>query len=121
MKKPLKWAPGTLVARAMERCWVDEEPGDRALSRDEFDQVTPLLYESGAAGLAWRRIRNTNLRNTESGELLRQAYRVQTLRAAMHVPRIQKAFRVLRSAGIEPILIKGWAIACHYSDHALRP
>ena len=121
MTKPLKWAPGNLVAKALTRCWANEDFREYALSREEFDQVTPLLYESGAAGLGWRRIRHTDLSRTESGELLRQAHRLQTLRAAMHEPQIQKTFRVLRGGGFEPILIKGWAIARLYPEPGLRP
>jgi hypothetical protein len=112
---------GKLVARSLQRSWADEDLGDLDMSRDEFDQVTPLLYESGAAALGWRRIRNTSFRDSESGELLRQAHRLLTLRAAIHETSIQKAFRVLRGAGIEPILIKGWAIARVYPELALRP
>src|SRR6185369_11564466 len=121
MTKSLKWAPGKLISKALERSWAHEDPGELELSVEEFDQVTPLLYESGAPGLGWWRIRNSRLRHTKSGELLRQAHRLLTLRAAIHETHIQKIFRVLRSGGVDPILIKGWAIARLYPHPALRP
>ncbi len=43
------------------------------------------------------------------------------LQGAMHETRIQKVFRALRASGIEPILIKGWAVARLYPQLALRP
>ena len=71
--------------------------------------------------LAWWRIRTTELSQTASGESLHQAFRLLTLQGAIYESRIQKAFRLLRAAGIEPILIKGWAIARLYPQPALRP
>lgn len=112
---------GQLVARALERSWTTSKQQKLNFSPEEFDQVTPLLYESGAGGLGWWRIRETKLAKTDCGELLHQAHRLLTLRAAIHETRIQKAFRVLRKANIEPILIKGWAIARLYPELALRP
>lgn len=121
MTKPLKTAPGYLVAKVLKRCWASDGSQNCALSRAEFDQVTPLLYESGAAGLGWRQVRRIELASTESGELLRQAHRLQSLRAVMHEPQIRKAFRVLRDANLEPILIKGWAVERLYPEPGLRP
>lgn len=83
--------------------------------------MTPLLYESGAAGLGWWRVRETEFSQTESGQLLHQAFRLLVLQSAMHETRIRKVFTVLRSVNIEPILIKGWAVARAYPHQALRP
>src|SRR5262245_55889298 len=79
-----------------------------SLSSAQLDEVTPLLYESGAAGLGWWRIRDSGLSQTASGELLHQSFRLLTLHGAMHEARIQKVFSLLRSAEVEPILMKGW-------------
>ncbi|HEX3143977.1 MAG TPA: nucleotidyltransferase family protein, partial [Pyrinomonadaceae bacterium] len=91
------------------------------LSLAEFEAGTPLLYDSGAAGLGWWTIRDTPLADTPSGELLHQAFRLLTLQAAIHQTKIEKVFRYLRAAGVEPILIKGWSIARRYPEPALRP
>src|SRR5207249_6620884 len=87
----------------------------------ELDTVTPLLYGSGAGALGWWRIREADLRTTESGEVLHQAYRLQALQAKIHESKIQKIFSLLRAASVEPILIKGWAISRLYSQAGLRP
>src|SRR5712691_12512832 len=80
-------------------------------SESELDEVTPLLYGSGAAALGWWRIRETDLRTTLSAEVMHQAYRLQALQSGIHEQKIQKVFRALRKASIEPILVKGWAAA----------
>lgn len=112
---------GCLVAATLSKSWVDKPPHDLSLSEPQLDEVTPLLYQSGAAGLGWWRIRASELRETASGVMLHQAFRLQTLQAAIHETKIRKAFRVLRSVNVEPILVKGWAVARAYPHPALRP
>lgn len=87
----------------------------------ELDKVTPVLKKAGTAALVWRMIRGSELGATRSGQELRQIYRLNTLHAGRHEREIQEVFSLLRSAGIEPILIKGWAIARQYPDKGLRP
>src|SRR5262249_52114635 len=48
-------------------------------------------------------------------------YRFQVLQAALQEREIEEIFSLLRSAGVEPILIKGWAIARSYAGQGLRP
>ena len=45
----------------------------------------------------------------------------QTLEAELRANGLEKAFQLFRSAGIEPILVKGWAIARRYPELGLRP
>ncbi|PYS75455.1 MAG: hypothetical protein DMF73_00575 [Acidobacteria bacterium] len=111
---------GSLVRKTLARSWV-ASPDDLVISAKELDEVSPLLYESGAAGLGWWRIHESELRETTSGELLHQAFRFLALQARIHETKIQKVFRSLRAAHIEPILIKGWSIARLYPQPGLRP
>ena len=109
------------MAALLRKCWVASPHTRTPLSAAQFDEVTPLLYGSGAAGLGWWRVRGTDLRDTASGEMLHQAYRLLTLQAAIHESKIRKVFRVLQTANVEPLLIKGWAVARMYPETALRP
>src|SRR2546429_7543002 len=86
----------------------------------ELELIATMLYDSGAAGLAWWRIRDSALKSTSTGDILHQAYRLQALQSAIREERTIAAFRLLRGAGIEPILIKGWAIARFYPHPTLR-
>lgn len=110
---------GRLVAKALRGSWHQSIASD--LTHSDFEAVTPLLYDSGAAGLGWWTIRDTSLAGTPSGELLHQAFRLLTLQAAIHQTKVEKVFRHLRAANVEPILIKGWSIARRYPEPGLRP
>lgn len=111
---------GTLVAAVLASSWRPQPP-PLDLSLSESNEVTPLLYESGAAALGWLRIQATELANSPSGDLLHQAYRLQVLQSSINETKIQKVFRLLRDEGIEPILFKGWAAARLYPQRGLRP
>src|SRR5712692_11964586 len=121
MRRPYVSAVGRLVATSLEGSWRTSPPPEFHLSTEEFEEVTPLLYDSGAVALGWWRIRGTALRETPSGELLHQAFRLLALQANIHQTKIQKLFRLMRAEDVEPILLKGWAVARLYPQPALRP
>src|SRR5258708_4568923 len=112
---------GELISTILRGAWRASPNSDLSFSVEEFDEVTPLLHDSGAAALGWWRIRGTELCDSPSGELMHQAFRLQVLFAKTHETKIQKIFRLLRMAGVEPILIKGWAIGRLYPQFGLRP
>ena len=121
MSRPSVSSRGSLVATALETSWRTSPPAELLLSATQLEEVTPLLYDSGAAALGWWRIRETALRETPSGELLHQAFRLLALQANIHQTKIQKLFQLMRANDVEPILLKGWAIARLYPQPALRP
>ncbi len=121
MKEGSAETRGGLVSAILAGSWRKSNFPSLNISESQLDEVTPLLYDSGAAGLGWWQIRETNLRNTPSGELLHQAFRLLTLQAGIHQTKIQRIFRLMRAEGVEPILLKGWAIARLYPQPALRP
>jgi hypothetical protein len=111
---------GSLVAAVLAGSWRTQPP-PLDISLSEFNEVTPLLYESGAASLGWQRIQSAEFANSPSGDLLHQAYRLQLLQSSINETKIRKVFRLLRSAGIEPLLFKGWSVARLYPQRGLRP
>lgn len=112
---------GQLVANALSGAWRSDQILDFELTSEELDEVTPLLYGSGAAALGWWRVRSTNVAETPSGAVLHQAYRLLALQAAIHEQKIEKLFRLLRQAGVEAVLAKGLAVARLYPESGLRP
>jgi hypothetical protein len=56
-----------------------------------------------------------------SADVLLQAYRLSTLESAVREQQVGQAFAVLRGAGVEPLLAKGWAAARFYPEPGLRP
>lgn len=114
-------AQGELVARALRGAWRAKDLPPFDLSETELDQITPLLMGSGTAALGWRVVERSALRESSSGELLHQAYRLQSLQAEIQQQKIEKVFRLLREAALDAILAKGWAAAGLYPNRTLRP
>jgi hypothetical protein len=101
--------------------WRHSPTSSLNISEQQLDEITPLLYGSGAAALGWWQVRQTELKTTPSAEVLHQAYRLQVLQSAIHEEKIKTVFRLLRESSIEPMLVKGWAAASLYPERALRP
>ena len=111
---------GKWIAAALMGGWRLSPP-PLSLSPADLAEITPLLLGSGAAALGWWRVRHSKLQSCPAASQLKQGYRLHILQTAIHEPQIQKAFAVLRSAGVEPLLAKGWAAAQLYPEQGLRP
>ena len=109
-----------LIARLLSGAWRIEIP-PLEMSAEQLAEIAPLLLGSGAGALGWRRVKDCHLRSSFAGLELQQAYRHHTLQAALHERDIKESFALLRSRGIEPVLVKGWSIARLYSEKGLRP
>ena len=113
---------GKLVASALAGTWrASPPPPPSSLSPGALTEITPLLLRTGAASLAWWRVRSSALRTSAAAHELRQAYRLYTLQAGPKEGQIVQAITLLRSAGVEPLLVKGWAVARLYPERGLRP
>jgi hypothetical protein len=116
----LEESNASLLAAALRGAWRrSPEPLD--VSEQELGQVTDQLLVSGAAGLVWWRARLSSLKHCPAAEPLKHAYRYQTLQSDLQEQEIALIFTRLRERGIEPILVKGWAIAQSYAEQGLRP
>ncbi len=113
---------GKLVASALAGSWrVSPPPPPPSLSPAALNAVTPLLLRTGAASLGWWRVRSSELSTSAAAHELQQAYRMYTLQAGRQERKIVRAITLLRSAGVEPLLVKGWAVARLYAERGLRP
>lgn len=110
----------SLVAFALAGAWRDVAPA-LELSAEDLDRITPLLLKSGAAALCWRRVRQSELRDAPAAKELKQAYRRCALQNVLNQQAIERAIALLRSVGVEPILVKGWAAARLYPEQGVRP
>jgi putative nucleotidyltransferase-like protein len=112
-----KQSKGELIARALAGAWRDA-PDSLALRERELEEITPMLLVSGSAALVWRRLRESG--RAGEAERLREAHRFYALQEAVYERRVKQAFALLRSAGIEAVLVKGWAIARLYPEKGMR-
>jgi hypothetical protein len=111
---------GAGLARILAGAWRHDPPA-LSLSAEEAAAVVPSLIRTGAAGLAWWRLRDSDVSARPGLGALQQAFRLQALHAAIRQAGVTEAAALLRGAGIEALLGKGWAIARQYPDIALRP
>lgn len=111
---------GRLVTKSLAGSWRPR-PGIQCISTEEMVGAWKLLLGSGAGGLAWHSIRESELASSPLAFQFQQAYRKHTLEAARHERDIKTIFTLLRSNNIEPILIKGWSIARLYPEKGMRP
>ena len=112
--------PGALLATLLEGAWRSSSSIPEELA-EELPRLKSLLLESGLAALTWWHVRNWTSLDRRVGEELRQAYLYSTIQAEVCEHEIKRVFTALRSAGVEPILIKGWAAARLYPEVGLRP
>src|SRR5262249_31172874 len=94
-------ARGRLVAKLLAGAWripaplpLNEERLHGELGKrdkleacptpDELNEIAPLLLKSGAAGLAWRKIRNSDLRHASADGPLHTAYPLHSPQPPLH-------------------------------------
>ncbi len=111
---------GRLLATLLAGSWRLAPPLlDCSAAR--LEEAAPLLIRSGAASLCWRRVRDSESRALPAAAALQQAYRHNILLTAIREQKIERAVAALRAAGVEPMLVKGWAAARLYPERGLRP
>ena len=111
---------GKLVASVLKGAWRRYPPSIN-LSAEELETVAPLLLGSGAGALGWWRVRQTDLNQTPAALQLQEAYRLHSLQSALHEAQIKEIISLFRSAGLTPVLVKGWSVARLYPEMGLRP
>ena len=79
------------------------------------------MLATGAAALAWRRLRLAEISTELQTSSLKEAYRKHSIDAAVHEINTCDIFARARSVNVEPVLFKGWALARFYPEDGLRP
>lgn len=111
---------GQAISDVLSGAWRSN-PLPLQISEDELKRIAPLLLKSGAGALVWRRLRDSHLQTSSHVVEFHHLFRSQILKARIDQAQIEKVFKTLRSAGMEPILVKGWAIARIYPERGMRP
>lgn len=111
---------GELIAGCLRGAWRSNSP-PLELSGAELDSISPFLLGSGAGPLTWWRLRDSPLRASPTAIALHDEYREQSLYAALRESEVFRLTSLLENAGIESLLVKGWAVALLYPEPGLRP
>lgn len=121
MEKRRFESDGCVVAAALAGAWRSSPPNLETSSVD-LAAIAPLLVRSGAGALGWWRIRQSGGQALPFAlRRLQSTYLRYAVQAAEHESEVVGVFNALRSSGVEPILLKGWAIARWYPESGLRP
>jgi hypothetical protein len=111
---------GLMLATALAGAWR-KSPPKSTMPGEDVAAIAPLLLKSGAGALGWWRFRHSDEQLLSAVQPLRETYLQCAIHSAESERELVEIFRVLRSSGVEPILIKGWAIARTYPETGLRP
>lgn len=111
---------GEWVAAALYQSWRARAPA-LDVPLEALDEIQPLLVLGGSAGLAWRRVRGSEVEGSEAARHLREAHRHQVILSAVRESEIATAVAALRAGGVDLVLGKGWAAAKHYPEVGVRP
>jgi Uncharacterised nucleotidyltransferase len=111
---------GRVVAAALAGTWR-RPPAPLEIPPDELDAIAPLLLAGGVGPLVYWRLRQGGYPRSAGAVELQRAYVREAAQAVRHQHDIKAVMALLRSAGVDPILVKGWAIARLYPETGLRP
>jgi putative nucleotidyltransferase-like protein len=113
---------GRLVAAVLAGSWRRHPPAALDLTPAELARAAPLLRDTGAAALGWHRLeRSPILRATPEATDLHHATRLLALEEVRNSRALEHVALLLNLAGMEPLLVKGWAVAQYYPAAHLRP
>jgi Uncharacterised nucleotidyltransferase len=110
---------GQVVATVLAGAW--RKSPSRLEMIGSATTIASLLIPSGAGALGWWRVRQFHNGYSPDFLPLRETYLQYAISAEEHERKLVRVFRALRSSDVEPILIKGWAIARAYPEAGLRP
>jgi hypothetical protein len=119
-KSPSRSARGRLVAQLLAGSWRAAPPATLN-SAEELSAISRLLLKAGAGGLAWSKVRHSDLKSSLAARKLQQAYRVHSIQAALHERNLKQVIELLCANRLEAVLVKGWAIARLYPEPGMRP
>jgi hypothetical protein len=110
---------GARIARVLTGSWLSTPPPlPTEITDDELTRLWPLIAGSGAIGLLWRRLQS-GARPPLPG--IEELYFHQLLESRRQEQETIRVVTALKSAGIRPLLIKGWSVARQYPQPGLRP
>src|SRR5437762_10223941 len=101
---------GRVIAALLTRAWRADAPANSA-DADDLTPIAALCVSLGAAPLAWWTLRSSSLATQPVASQFHDAFRLSSLQAVRQRTSLIDLVTLLRNHGIDPIVVKGWAIA----------
>lgn len=111
---------GRILSRLHWQCWRADPP-PLEVEPAELVAVLPILIRSGSVGLVWPRLRGQLDPSGAIAMALEHAYDTQVAHNETCQCEIARSVTRLREAGIDALLIKGWAVSRLYPAPVVRP
>jgi len=83
--------------------------------------VMPIVIRSGSVGIVWPRLRDRYDPGSAIAQAMETAFQAQVQHNARVERDIARVVTRLRDHGVDPILVKGWAVARQYPPGLVRP
>lgn len=113
--------PGARIAEALSGAWRPDQRTPITAPNDLI-RFAPIITSTGAGPLVWERLRElSTFAGSDEAAVLEETYRITQLLAAMQAEAIERVAGILETAGIVPLIFKGWAVAQFYAAPSLRP
>ena len=100
--------------------WREQLP-ELQLDVAAWERLAPLLIETRAAPLIWRRLRDSPLAAHPLAAPFQQRHRAEWMLARVRLAQLETLLQTLRAANIEAVPVKGPLHARFYADAGLRP
>lgn len=118
---PLRKGDSAIIAATLAGAWRQPVPISAVTAADLY-RITPALVSSGVAAIVSASIAsNPDLKGTAGATELHNAFRYVAMQASVKERVLEEIVSLFAAAGMEPMVIKGWAIARYYSRPHLRP
>ena len=112
-------ALGLTFSDVLRSSWREEPEPFSCLG--EPDAAYETLLGTGCGALAWWRLRASSTASETSAASLHEAFRLHSLQAAVHARNFEHVLLHFNSAGLTPLVFKGWTLARLYARPGLRP
>src|SRR6266851_4833362 len=111
---------GEELATILFGSWGRSSGRETDLSNENVSTLAPLLNATGAAALAWFRIRRFESNFTmDVVKLYREAYICSVAQTLAHEVALARVVQSLNASGVRSILLKGWCVGRLYLESGL--
>src|SRR5262249_818724 len=116
-----EYARGRLIAKVLAGSWRAVPPKLQVSPSDLSAVITPLLKSRPRPLVSWKLTHPPVALTHKQWNCPKNIPRAYSLKSAIRKRELGRIIEFCKKNQVEPVLIKGWAVARHYADCASRP